>query len=29
MWLSGTEADMVTARAAAVQALENLEGVKG
>jgi hypothetical protein len=29
MWLSGTEADMVTARAAAVQALEKLEGIDG
>ena len=29
MWLSGTEADMVTARDAAVQALENLEGIEG
>jgi len=29
MWLSGTEADIVTARAAAVQALESLEGVEG
>jgi hypothetical protein len=29
MWLAGTEADMVTARAAAVQALEKLEGIEG
>lgn len=29
MWLSGTEAEMVTARNAAVQALEALEGVAG
>jgi hypothetical protein len=29
MWLSGSEADMVTARAAAIQALEKLEGVDG
>jgi hypothetical protein len=29
MWLSGTEADMVTARNASVQALEGLEGVDG
>lgn len=28
MWLSGTEADMLTARNAAVQSLEALEGVK-
>jgi hypothetical protein len=27
MWLSGTEADIVTARDAAVRALETLEGV--
>ncbi len=29
MWLSGTESEMVTARNAAVQALEGLEGVDG
>jgi hypothetical protein len=29
MWLSGTESEMVTARNAAVQALEALEGVDG
>ena len=29
MWLSGTEAEMVTARNAAVQALEALDGVAG
>jgi hypothetical protein len=29
MWLSGTESEMVTARNAAVQALEGLEGVEG
>ncbi len=29
MWMSGTEADMVTARDAAIQALEGIEGVKG
>lgn len=29
MWLSGTEAEMITARNAAVQALESLEGVDG
>ncbi len=29
MWLSGTEAEMVTARDAAIQALESLEGVDG
>jgi hypothetical protein len=29
MWLSGTEAEIVTARNAAVQALESLEGVEG
>jgi len=29
LWLSGTEADMVTARDAAVHALEKLEGIEG
>jgi hypothetical protein len=29
MWLSGTEAEIMTAKNAAVQALENLEGRKG
>jgi hypothetical protein len=29
MWLSGTEAEMVTARDAAIQALDSLEGVEG
>lgn len=29
MWLSGTESEMVTARNAAVQALEGLEGIDG
>ena len=29
MWLSGTEAEIMTARKAAVQALENMEGRKG
>lgn len=29
MWLSGTEAEMVTARDAAIQALDSLEGVDG
>jgi hypothetical protein len=29
MWLSGTEAEIITARDAAVQALERLEGVDG
>jgi hypothetical protein len=29
MWMSGTEAEMVTARDAAIQAMENLEGVAG
>jgi hypothetical protein len=28
MWLSGTEAEMVTARDAAIQALDALEGVE-
>jgi hypothetical protein len=28
MWLSGTEAEAVTARDASIQALERLEGVK-
>lgn len=27
MWMSGTEADMVTARDAAIQAMENVEGI--
>jgi len=29
MWMSGTEADMVTARDAAIQAIENVEGIAG
>ena len=29
MWLSGTEAEMVTARDAAIQAIENVEGIAG
>jgi hypothetical protein len=29
MWLSGTEAEIMTAKNAAVQALENLEGRAG
>ena len=29
LWLSGTEADMVTARDAAIHALEKLEGIEG
>jgi len=29
MWLSGTEAEMVTARDAAIQALDSLEGIDG
>ncbi len=29
MWLSGTEAEMVTARDAAIQALESIEGLEG
>jgi hypothetical protein len=29
MWLSGTEAEMVTARDAAMQALDSLEGIDG
>ena len=29
MWLSGTESEMVTARDAAIQALDSLEGVEG
>ncbi|MCK4489548.1 MAG: hypothetical protein KAU23_04770 [Anaerolineales bacterium] len=29
MWLSGSEADMVTARDAAIQAMENVEGIAG
>ena len=29
MWMSGTEADMVTARDAAIQAMENVEGIVG
>jgi len=29
MWMSGTEADMVTARDAAIQAMENVEGIAG
>ncbi|MBT6061321.1 MAG: hypothetical protein HOG55_09010, partial [Anaerolineae bacterium] len=29
MWLSGTESEAITARDAAVRALENLEGVDG
>ena len=29
MWMSGTEADMVTARDAAIQAMENVEGIEG
>ncbi len=29
MWLAGTEAEIVTARDAAVRALENLEGIEG
>jgi hypothetical protein len=29
MWLSGTEAEMVTARDAAIQAMENIEGIAG
>jgi ethanolamine utilization microcompartment shell protein EutL len=28
MWLSGSEADIVTARDAAIKALDNLEGVQ-
>jgi len=27
MWMSGTEAEMVTARDAAIQAIENVEGI--
>lgn len=29
MWMSGTEAEMVTARDAAIQAMENVEGIPG
>ncbi len=29
MWMSGTEAEMVTARDAAIQAIENVEGISG
>ena len=29
MWLSGTEAEMVTARDAAIQVIENVEGIPG
>jgi len=29
MWMSGTESEMVTARNAAIQALESLEGIEG
>jgi len=29
MWMSGTEAEMVTARDAAIQAMENVEGIAG
>ena len=29
MWMSGSEADMVTARDAAIQAIENVEGIAG
>ena len=29
MWMSGTESEMVTARDAAIQALEGLEGIEG
>jgi len=29
MWMSGTEADMVTARDAAIQSMENVEGITG
>ena len=29
MWMSGTEAEMVTARDAAIQAMENVEGITG
>ena len=29
MWLSGTESEMVTARDAAIQAIENVEGIAG
>jgi hypothetical protein len=29
MWMSGTEAEMVTARDAAIQAMESLEGIEG
>lgn len=29
MWMSGTESEMVTARDAAIQALESLEGIEG
>jgi hypothetical protein len=29
MWMSGTEADMVTAQNAAIQAMENVEGIEG
>jgi len=29
MWMSGSEADMVTARDAAIQAMESVEGIAG
>jgi hypothetical protein len=29
MWMSGTEADMVTAQNAAIQTMENVEGIEG
>ena len=29
MWMSGSEAEMVTARDAAIQAMENVEGIEG
>jgi hypothetical protein len=29
MWMSGTEAEMKTARDAAIQAMENVEGIEG
>jgi hypothetical protein len=29
MWMSGTESEMVTARDAAIQAMDNVEGIPG
>jgi hypothetical protein len=29
MWMSGTESEMVTARDAAIQAMDEIEGIEG